>query len=250
MQRSDEEIYEEQERRRAQARRERRRKRRKQQIIFRAVTFTVFFLVLLLIAVLVRKVADKSETETPVTSEPVKYVREAPDFSTELLPVNEYSRPGTELTQVNGIVVHYTANPGTTAEQNRSYFASLAETGETHASSHFIIGISGEIIQCIPCTEISYASNERNSDTISVECCIPDDTGKFTDETYQSLIRLVTWLMGRYDLTTDDVIRHYDVTGKDCPKYFVENSNAWSDFKTDLLTYIDTYGIEKTQEIN
>ena len=58
------------------------------------------------------------------------------------------------------------------------------------------------------------------------------------------------WLMGRYDLTADDVIRHYDVTGKDCPKYFVENSNAWSDFKTDLLTYIDTYGIEKTQEIN
>lgn len=46
------------------------------------------------------------------------------------------------------------------------------------------------------------------------------------------------------------MIRHYDVTGKDCPKYFVENSNAWSDFKTDLLTYIDTYGIEKTQEIN
>ena len=249
MQRSDEEIYEEQERRRIQARRERRRKRRKQQIIFRAVTFTVFFLALLLIVMLVHKVAEKSAAEEAV-SEPVKYVEESPDFAVELLTVNEYSRPGTELAQVNGIVVHYTANPGTTAEQNRSYFESLAETGETHASSHFIIGISGEIIQCIPCNEISYASNDRNSDTISVECCIPDESGKFTDETYQSLVELVAWLMGRYDLTTDDVIRHYDVTGKDCPKYFVENSNAWSDFKTDLLTYIDTYGIEKTQEIN
>ena len=99
-------------------------------------------------------------------------------------------------------------------------------------------------------SEISYASNDRNSDTISIECCIPDESGKFTDETYQSLVELVAWLMGRYELTADDVIRHYDVTGKDCPKYFVENSNAWSDFKTDLLTYIDTYGIEKTQEIN
>ena len=212
MQRSDEEIYEEQERRRIQARRERRRKRRKQQIIFRAVTFTVFFLALLLIVMLVHKVAEKSAAEEAVVSEPVKYVEESPDFAVELLTVNEYSRPGTELAQVNGIVVHYTANPGTTAEQNRSYFESLAETGETHASSHFIIGISGEIIQ--------------------------------------SLVELVAWLMGRYDLTTDDVIRHYDVTGKDCPKYFVENSKAWSDFKTDLLTYIDTYGIEKTQEIN
>ena len=129
----------------------------------------------------------------------------------------------------------FTANPGTTAEQNRSYFESLAETWETHASDHFIIGISGEIIQCIPCNEISYASNDRNSDTISIECCIPDESGKFTDETYQSLVELVAWLMGRYELTADDVIRHYDVTGKDCPKYFVENSNAWSDFKTDLL---------------
>ena len=150
MQRSDEEIYEEQERRRIKARRERRRKRRKQQIIFRAVTFTVFFLVLLLIVMLVRKVADKSAAEETMVSEPVKYVEESPDFAVELLSVNEYSRPGTELSQVNGIVVHYTANPGTTAEQNRSYFESLAETGETHASSHFIIGISGEIIQCIP----------------------------------------------------------------------------------------------------
>ena len=129
MQRSDEEIYEEQERRRIQARRERRRKRRKQQIIFRAVTFIVFFLALLLIVMLVHKVSEKSAAEEAVVSEPVKYVEKSPDFAVELLTVNEYSRPGTELAQVNGIVVHYTANPGTTAEQNRSYFESLARQG-------------------------------------------------------------------------------------------------------------------------
>ena len=250
MQRSDEEIYEEQERRRIKARRERRRKRRKQQIIFRAVTFIVFFLALLLIVMLVHKVADKSAAEEAVVSEPVKYVEESPDFAVELLTVNEYSRPGTELAQVNGIVVHYTANPGTTAEQNRSYFESLAETGETHASSHFIVGLEGEVVQCIPTTEIAYASNDRNGDTISIECCHPDDTGAFNTVTYQSMVQLTAWLCNRFGLTSQDVIRHYDVTGKDCPKYFVENSNAWSDFKTDLLTYIDTYGIEKTQEIN
>lgn len=69
-------------------------------------------------------------------------------------------------------------------------------------------------MQCIPCNEIAYASNDRNEDTIAIECCIPDETGEFTDATYQSLIELTAWLMGRYDLTTDDVIRHYDVTGK------------------------------------
>ena len=151
--------------------------------------------------------------------------------------------------KVNGIVVHYTANPGTTAQQNRDYFEGLAQSGETHASSHFVIGISGEIIQCIPCNEIAYASNERNADTISIECCIPDDTGKFTDATYGSLVHLVTWLMGRYDLTTDDVIRHYDVTGKACPKYYVENEAAWEQFKSDLVDYIETNGIAKTEEI-
>ena len=153
------------------------------------------------------------------------------------------------LEKVNGIVVHYTANPGTTAQQNRDYFEGLAQSGETHASSHFVIGISGEIIQCIPCNEIAYASNDRNSDTVSIECCIPDDTGKFTDATYGSLVHLVTWLMGRYDLTTDDVIRHYDVTGKACPKYYVENEAAWEQFKSDLVDYIETNGIAKTEEI-
>lgn len=132
----------------------------------------------------------------------------------ELLPVNEYSRPGLALKKVRGIVVHYTANPGTTAIQNRNYFAGLEQSHQTKASSHFVIGLDGEIVQCIPCNEIAYASNNRNSDTIAIECCIPDDTGKFNDSTYQSLIELTTWLIGRYDLGIEDVIRHYDVTGK------------------------------------
>ena len=68
----------------------------------------------------------------------------------DILPVNEYSRPGIALSEVNGVVVHYTGNPGTTAEQNRSYFKNLAETKETYASSHFVIGMDGKIIQCVP----------------------------------------------------------------------------------------------------
>ena len=116
-----------------------------------------------------------------------KYVDQRPELDVELLPVNEYSRPGLALKKVRGIVVHYTANPGTTAIQNRNYFAGLEQSHQTKASSHFVIGLDGEIVQCIPCNEIAYASNNRNSDTIAIECCIPDDTGKFNDSTYQSL---------------------------------------------------------------
>lgn len=166
-----------------------------------------------------------------------------PDLVVNLLTVNEYSRPGTPIERVNGIVVHYTANPGTTAAQNRDYFEGLATSGETYASSHFVIGLEGEIVQCIPCNEIAYASNERNDDTISIECCIEDESGKFNQKTYDSLVELTTWLMGRYDLGTDDVIRHYDVTGKSCPKYFVDHEDKWKKFKEDLIDYVDQNGI-------
>lgn len=184
-----------------------------------------------------------------VMADALKYVADSPDYRVELLDVNEYSRPGTDLPKVNGIVIHYTANPGTTAEQNRSYFQNLKDTGETYASSHFVIGIEGEIVQCVPCNEIAYVSNDRNADTVAIECCIPDESGKFSDATYQSLLELTAWLMGRYELTTDEVIRHYDVTGKECPKYYVENEGAWTQFKQDLLTYIDRNGIAKNEEI-
>lgn len=147
---------------------------------------------------------------------------------------NAYSRPGIKLSKVNGIVVHYTANQNSTALENRNYFESLATNHKTHASSHFIIGINGEIIQCIPLTEISYASNSRNGDTIAIECCYKDDNGKFTNATYKSLVALVKDLMDYYSLDSDDVIRHYDITGKLCPIYFVRNPNEWTVFKENL----------------
>ena len=152
----------------------------------------------------------------------------------DLLPVNEYSRPGDALPQVNGVVVHYVGNPGTTAEQNRSYYANLAHTHETYVSSHFLIGMDGTILQCVPLNEISYCSNNRNADTIAIECCHPDETGKFTPETTQSLIRLLNWLIDTYALEQEDIIRHYDVTGKDCPRYFVQNPEEWDDFLNTL----------------
>ena len=80
----------------------------------------------------------------------------APELDVELLDVNEYSRPGTTLKQVNGIVIHYTANPGSSAMANRDYFEGLKDAHTTKASSHFIVGLEGEVVQCIPTTEWGY----------------------------------------------------------------------------------------------
>jgi N-acetylmuramoyl-L-alanine amidase CwlA len=152
----------------------------------------------------------------------------------DYLPPNRYSRPMTRLKNVNGIVIHYTANPGSSAMENRSYFENLRFTHQTSASSHFIIDQDGTILQIIPLNEIAYASNTRNKDTISIECCYNARDGHFTRATYRSLIALVKALMDHYHLNSDDVIRHYDVTGKLCPLYFVENPSAWTLFKKRL----------------
>ncbi len=145
----------------------------------------------------------------------------------DILPLNEYSRPGTKLDGVRGVVVHYTGNPGTTAEQNRSYYGYLADTHERKVSSHFVIGMDGKVIQCVPLDEVAYCSNNRNHDTISIECCHPDKEGEFSKATMDSLIRLLDWLAETYDLEREQIIRHYDVTGKLCPQYYVKHEDKW-----------------------
>ena len=148
----------------------------------------------------------------------------------QIIKVDGDSRRGVYLEGIRDIVIHYVGNPGSTAQQNRDYYANPA----SDVSSHFVIGLKGEIIQCIPLHEKSSASNHRNKDTISIEVCHPDESGKFTDASYQSLIKLTAWLCEICDLDSGDVIRHYDITGKQCPLYFVTHENAWERFKKDV----------------
>ncbi len=158
----------------------------------------------------------------------------APYIDVELLTPNEYSRPQIPIEEIRGIAIHYTANPGATAMNNRNYFENLKDTHETKVSSHFVVGLEGEVVQCIPTSEISYATNSRNVDTISIECCHPDETGQFNEATYDSVVKLTAWLCLRFGLDTEDVIRHYDVTEKNCPKYYVEHPDAWEEMKADI----------------
>ena len=164
----------------------------------------------------------------------------APDYvDYQPLVKNEYSRPDIKLEEINAVVVHYVADPTATAAQTRAYFNNLAITHYTWASSHFVVGLEGEVLQLIPLTEWAYCSNERNKDTVSIECCHPEEDGKFTDATYDSLVKLVADLCREYSLDPlKDVIRHYDVTGKMCPLYFVEHEDAWHEFLTDVAAAV------------
>ena len=225
--------------RRGHSRRDYRRVNRRKQRNRRLMLFGLVLLGIIFAAGVIKIVTGRIEDarldklQAQVTQENGSFIG-APPFEVNLLDVNEYSRPGIPLKKIKGIVVHYTANPGSTAAENRNYFEGLKDSHETKVSSHFVIGIEGEIVQCIPSSEIAYASNSRNDDTLSIECCHKDETGEFTEATYDSLVKLVGWLCYRFGLESSDVIRHYDVTEKICPKYFVDHPDAWEQFKKDV----------------
>ena len=132
-----------------------------------------------------------------------------PDWiDSQIIDVDGASRNGYKLKGVKDIVVHYVGNPGTTAQQNHDFYAG----NQSNVSSHFVVGLDGEIIQCIPINEWSAASNWRNNDTISIEVCHPDETGKFKKKTYSSLVKLVACLENVCDIDESHVIRNYDFT--------------------------------------
>jgi len=159
----------------------------------------------------------------------------------KLLTPNKYSRPQTKLAKVTKIAIHYVGNAGSTAIANRNYFENLKSGANgLYASSHYIIGLNGEIIQCVPENEIAYTTNAANSYSIGIENCHPSADGKFNDKTNQSLIELCADLCTRYKLNPlNDLIRHYDVTGKKCPLYHVNNPSAWTKLKQDVYNYMN-----------
>ncbi len=193
-----------------------------------------------------------AQEETEETEE-MQHKMSVPDpgIDEQLLTVNEWSRPGIACDEITGVVIHYLGNPNTTAQQNHDYFESLKDTDEwlengtidesgiVFMSANFVVGIDGEIIECVPPGEIAYASNSANSYTVSIEDCHLDQTGRFTEETYDSLVRLTAYVLDMYDLGRDDILRHYDITGKECPLYFVEHEDAWERFKDEVMNYLE-----------
>jgi N-acetylmuramoyl-L-alanine amidase len=167
----------------------------------------------------------------------------------QLLTKNQFSRPGALLKYVGGVVLHWVANPQTTAMNNRNYFESLKNQNSEckdarYASAHFIIGIQGEVIQCLPENEVAYHVGAKeytplalqnlgtypNNDTLGIELCHNDWTGAFSKETLTAARELVSELLERHKLTGGDVYRHFDITGKECPLFFVRNENEWQKF--------------------
>lgn len=157
------------------------------------------------------------------------------------LTINPYSRPGNKIGTIKGIVVHWVGNAGSNAIANRNYFEGLkigkknTRGNFIYASSHYIVGLEGEIIACVPEEEIAYHASKANKDHIGIEVCHPDSSGKFSAQTYEVLITLILDICKQYQLDPlRHVIRHYDVTGKECPMYYVKQLDAWQALRQEV----------------
>ena len=143
------------------------------------------------------------------------------------------------INRIKYIVVHFTANNGDTAYGNTNYFKSYRG-----ASAHYFVDENG-IYQSIEDKNIAWHcgakkykhSTCRNSNSLGVELCSRKDSKGnyyFMDKTVDNAVELIKMLMAKYNVPIANVIRHYDVTGKNCPEPFVKNIEAWQNFKNRL----------------
>ena len=139
------------------------------------------------------------------------------------------------------IVVHYTGNSTDTAYNNTKYFKSV----NRNASAHYFVD-DNNIYQCVEDKNVSWHCGDKlksgnggsyygkctNYNSIGVEmCCTNYDISAKTES---NAIELVKYLMKKYNIPANNVIRHYDVTNKICPKPMVNNSTRWNNFKSKL----------------
>ena len=173
----------------------------------------------------------------------------------EILPINEFTRPGRKLVELRGVVIHWTGNPSVDAKAHVRYFNQLSQqkpnddVADRYASAHYFIGTKGNVEQLIPEDEIAYHAGGKeyiqetldhfnctwpNAFLIGLELCHNDWSGKFTDETIDVAQRLTRRILDEHNLDVKDVVRHFDVTGKMCPKWYCEDEDAWIDFRNGI----------------
>lgn len=191
----------------------------------------------------------------------------------DLLPINEFSRPGRLRTTTRAIILHNIGKPGQSAKAARDYWAGLSAQGGVppkYASAHYIVGLSGEIIRAVPDGEVAYhcgssqadpasgklytdwarqvighefltLSTSPNQATIGVELCHPGADGAFLPITLSRAAFLVAALCLLNNL--DPMARqgrHWDVVGwKDCPLYYVKNPLEWDKFKRRVAAFLE-----------
>ena len=137
------------------------------------------------------------------------------------------------------LVIHFTSNDGDTALNNVNYFKNNAVSDSAHyfVDENTIYSSVPELDTAWHCGAKTYIHPDcRNANSIGIEMCSRKKDGVFyiMDQTIQNTVWLTRMLMDKYGISAEHVVRHYDVTHKDCPEPMVRDENLWNDFKNRL----------------
>ena len=160
---------------------------------------------------------------------------------------NYYSGRGGN--SIKYIVMHYTANDGDTDEGNAHYFQGAGR----RASAHYFVD-EDSVTQSVRDRDAAWhcggdleSSHHplrgicMNRNSLGVEMCSDIVGGKYTitPQTVDRAVELVKYLMAKYGIDVDHVVRHYDVTGKLCPEPWVRDESLWRKFKARLTAPVE-----------
>ncbi len=136
--------------------------------------------------------------------------------------------------KIEYIVIHY-VGAVSSAKANSNYFKSTYRG----ASAHYFVDESS-IYEVVEDRDVAWHVGSkfyrhlkcRNGNSIGIEMCCCWRNGKVdvSEGVVERTVELVKELMRRYNIPVENVLRHYDVTGKCCPEVFVFNAGRWSDF--------------------
>ena len=156
-------------------------------------------------------------------------------------PLTKYVTGG-KRGKTTKIAWHFTGASGISGKSTvYNWFLPIAkgEHPKNYASAHFVTDLNGDIYEMIPLNYIAYTTNAANKYSIGIECATIGSDDHYTDKQYISMVKLGAWLAQYYELDPrTDFIRHYDVTKKICPRYFVNHSDKWKQFKLDCYNYL------------
>lgn len=135
--------------------------------------------------------------------------------------------------QKKWIVIHNVGTKPTkegSAYNNTVYFKSV----NRKASAHYFIDDGDIIWQSVEDNDRSWSVGDAkskngatNNNTINIEVC---GNSKFTDKELKNLKWLVQLLMKKYNIPASCICRHYDITSKKCPAYYVDDAR-WNELK-------------------
>lgn len=184
-------------------------------------------------------------------------------FKKSYIHKNSYTRPGVKLRAVRKLVIHYTATSGATAANEHDYFDGTCVKAKRYASAHIFVD-KKEALNIIPLNEVAYHANDvqkknadgspwrgvpaiapdANFESIGVELCIEKDW-KFDKKTVTRAQQVFAELCKTYKLNAGDIVRHYDVTRKNCPAPYVSDEGAFEDFKAGVAKLLNKKSVVK-----